>query len=85
MTTERFERILLEADAENIATAWRAEGKPDEGVPIIVENCLRYPGMISSLRRIGLDDASIAVAMTDPHGFADEILADSEAVQRGED
>jgi hypothetical protein len=79
MTTEEFERSLLEADAENIARAWRAQGLPDEGVPIVVENCLRHPGMIATLRNLfRWDDDLVAKAMIDPHGFADEVLADPE-------
>jgi hypothetical protein len=83
MTDEKFDSLLVEADAENIATAWRSQGLPDEHVPLVVENCLRYPGMIDTLRRrFSWDDETIARAMFDPHRFADEVLADSEAIGR---
>jgi hypothetical protein len=81
---ERFEWSLLVSESELIAHAARVAGGLTDGqAQAISQNILLHPGMLATFRRVGLDDANIGLAMLDPHGFADEVLADSESVGQG--
>jgi hypothetical protein len=77
MTTQEFERALLEADAFNIAEAGLRQGLTQEEYPIVIANCIKHPKMITSLRSVRMDDEWIALAMVDPVKFADDIYEDA--------
>lgn len=75
MDANEWERLLLEADAQNIGEAWIEQGLPPEAAPFVVENCLRLPEIIADLRRgFGWSDTMIARAMVNPPAFAEEVL-----------